>query len=129
DSLHRYLLDNHARGRRTVLLIDEAQHLGLAVLEQIRLLTNLETHSEKLLQIILVGQPELDALLRRPALRQLNLRITARFHLTPLDREETRAYIRHRLDVAGLPADRELFPARVAARVHRLTGGIPRLIN
>ena len=129
DSLHRYLLDNHARGRRTVLLIDEAQHLGLAVLEQIRLLTNLETHSEKLLQIILVGQPELDALLRRPELRQLNQRITARFHLTPLDREETRAYIRHRLDVAGLPADRELFPARVAARVHRLTGGIPRLIN
>lgn len=129
DSLHRFLLDNHARGRRTVLLIDEAQHLGHAVLEQIRLLTNLETHDEKLLQIILVGQPELAVLLQRPELRQLNQRITARFNLTPLDRRETRSYIRHRLEVAGLPADRELFPPGVAARVHRLTGGIPRLIN
>lgn len=129
DSLHRFLLDNHARGRRTVLLIDEAQHLGLPVLEQIRLLTNLETHDEKLLQIILVGQPELALLLRRPELRQLNQRITARFNLTPLSRDETCAYIRHRLEVAGLAADRELFPAAVAARVHRLTGGIPRLIN
>lgn len=129
DSLHRFLLENHARGRRTVLLIDEAQHLGLPVLEQIRLLTNLETHEEKLLQIILVGQPELSELLRRPELRQLNQRITARFNLTPLDAGETRAYIRHRLEVAGLPADRELFPPAVAARVHRLSGGIPRLIN
>jgi general secretion pathway protein A len=129
DSLHRFLLENHARGRRTVLLIDEAQHLGLPVLEQIRLLTNLETHEEKLLQIILVGQPELAELLRRPELRQLNQRITARFNLTPLDAGETRAYIRHRLEVAGLPADRELFPPAVAARVHRLSGGIPRLIN
>ncbi|MCB1680208.1 MAG: AAA family ATPase [Halioglobus sp.] len=129
DSLHRYLLDNHARGRRTVLLIDEAQHLDFEVLEQIRLLTNLETHSEKLLQIILIGQPELAHMLAQPQLRQLNQRITARYNLEPLNLAETGAYIRHRLQVAGMAADREVFPAGVIRGIYRRTRGIPRLIN
>ena len=89
DSLHSYLLENHAQGRKTVLLIDEAQHLDFDVLEQIRLLTNLETHSEKLLQIVLIGQPELAQLLQRPELRQLNQRITARYTLAPLNQAES----------------------------------------
>jgi general secretion pathway protein A len=129
DSLHRFLLQNHADGRKTVLMIDEAQHLDFDVLEQIRLLTNLETNSEKLLQIILIGQPELAQLLQRPELRQLNQRITARYNLAPLSREETGAYIRHRLQVAGLAPGRELFPADVVHGIHRTTRGIPRLIN
>ena len=129
DELHRFLLDNHQRGRKTVLLIDEAQHLDFDVLEQIRLLTNLETNSEKLLQIILIGQPELAELLARPELRQLNQRITARYNLEPLNVEETAAYIRHRLQVAGMSPDREIFPARVVRGIYRTTRGIPRLIN
>ncbi|MEQ8804008.1 MAG: AAA family ATPase, partial [Haliea sp.] len=129
DSLHRYLLQNHADGRKTVLMIDEAQHLDFDVLEQIRLLTNLETNSEKLLQIILIGQPELAQLLQRPELRQLNQRITARYNLAPLSPEETGAYIRHRLQVAGLAPGRELFPPEVVRGIHRTTRGIPRLIN
>ncbi len=129
DALHRFLLENHARGRKTVLLIDEAQHLSFDVLEQIRLLTNLETNSEKLLQIVLIGQPELAAMLQRPELRQLNQRITARYNLEPLSYDETRAYIRHRLQVAGLTADRELFSDAVVRAIHRRTQGIPRLIN
>jgi len=129
DSLHRYLLDNHAGGRKTVLLIDEAQHLDFEVLEQVRLLTNLETNSEKLLQIILIGQPELAQLLGRPELRQLNQRITARYNLGPLSREETGAYIRHRLQVAGMSPAQELFPAPVVKGIHGYTRGIPRLIN
>ncbi len=129
DKLHEYLLQNHGRGRKTVLLIDEAQHLDFDVLEQIRLLTNLETHSEKLLQIVLIGQPELASLLQQPQLRQLNQRITARYNLQPLNLEETRAYIRHRLQVAGLAPGRELFPAAVVKGIYRRTRGIPRLIN
>jgi len=129
DSLHRYLLENHRRGRKTVLLIDEAQHLDFDVLEQIRLLTNLETNSEKLLQIILIGQPELAQMLGRPELRQLNQRITARYNLEPLSLEETGAYIRHRLQVAGMNPGQEVFPPAVIRGVHRYTRGIPRLIN
>jgi general secretion pathway protein A len=129
DKLHAFLLDNHSRGRKTVLLIDEAQHLDFDVLEQIRLLTNLETNSEKLLQIILIGQPELAQMLARPELRQLNQRITARYNLEPLNLEETAAYIRHRLQVAVLPAGRELFPPSVVRNIHRRTRGIPWLIN
>lgn len=129
DSLHRYVLENHKRGRKTVLLIDEAQHLDFEVLEQIRLLTNLETNSEKLLRIILIGQPELAQMLARPELRQLNQRITARYNLEPLSLEETGAYIRHRLQVAGLNPVRDIFPAGVVKGVHRYTRGIPRLIN
>jgi general secretion pathway protein A len=129
DSLHRYLLENYGRGRKTVLLIDEAQHLDFDVLEQVRLLTNLETNSEKLLQIILIGQPELAQMLGRPELRQLNQRITARYNLEPLSLEETGAYIRHRLQVAGMNPAQEVFPPGVVRGIHRYTRGIPRLIN
>ncbi len=129
DSLHTYLLENHARGRKTVLLIDEAQHLDFDVLEQIRLLTNLETNSEKLLQIILIGQPELAQMLAQPQLRQLNQRITARYNLEPLNQEETGAYIHHRLQVAGMSADRIIFPPTVVRAIYKRTRGIPRVIN
>lgn len=129
DSLHQYLLANYERGRKTVLMIDEAQHLDFDVLEQIRLLTNLETHSEKLLQIILIGQPELAQMLALPELRQLNQRITARYNLEPLNLAETAAYIRHRLQVAGMSPGRDVFPDAIVRGIHRRTRGIPRLIN
>ena len=129
DALHQFLLANHRASRRTVLMIDEAQHLGFEVLEQIRLLTNLETDEKKLLQIILTGQPELASMLNRPELRQLNQRITARYNLTPLNAEETAAYIQHRLRVAGLPGGRSLFSTAASKSVYRLSGGIPRLVN
>ena len=127
DVLNRYLLDAHARGRRTVLIIDEAQNLSADVLEQIRLLTNLETSTQKLLQIILIGQPELRELLARDDMRQLSQRVTARYHLEPINREEAAAYIRHRLDICG--SSRDLFSGQAIERIHRLSGGIPRLIN
>jgi general secretion pathway protein A len=129
DALHRYLLDNYERGRKTVLMIDEAQHLDFNVLEQIRLLTNLETNDEKLLQIILIGQPELTEKLSRPELRQLNQRITARYNLQPLNLQETTAYIKHRLEVAGLRGGVSLFETAAIKQIHALTRGIPRLIN
>jgi general secretion pathway protein A len=129
DKLHGFLLENHARGRKTVLLIDEAQHLDFDVLEQIRLLTNLETNSEKLLQIILIGQPELAQMLAQPELRQLNQRITARYNLEPLDLDETGAYIHHRLQVAGMSPDRVIFPTSVVRGIYQRTRGIPRVIN
>lgn len=129
DVLYEFLLANHSRGRKTILLIDEAQLLRVPVLEQIRLLTNLETTTEKLLQIILVGQPELKALLARPQLRQLSQRITARFHLDALTLQETRSYIAHRLTIAGMPANLKPFSDDIIARVHEFSGGIPRLIN
>jgi general secretion pathway protein A len=129
DALHRYLLDNYERGRKTVLMIDEAQHLDFNVLEQIRLLTNLETNDEKLLQIILIGQPELTEKLSRPELRQLNQRITARYNLQPLNLQETTAYIKHRLEVAGLRGGVSLFETAAIKQIHVLTRGIPRLIN
>ena len=106
DALYRHLLGAHSRARRTVLVIDEAQNLTAEVLEQIRLLTNLETAREKLLQIILIGQPELSQLLERPELRQLAQRVTARYHLLPFPRAETRGYILHRMEVGGQRADR-----------------------
>jgi general secretion pathway protein A len=127
DLLYRYLLDAHARGRRTVLIVDEAQELPADVLEQIRLLTNLETTRDKLLQIILIGQPELIQILEREDLRQLAQRITARYHLDPFSDEETRSYVRHRLNVAG--RTRGLFTERAIKRVHRESGGVPRLVN
>ena len=129
DKLHGFLLENHARGRKTVLLIDEAQHLDFDVLEQIRLLTNLETNSEKLLQIILIGQPELAQMLAQPELRQLNQRITARYNLEPLNLDETGAYIHHRLQVAGMSPDRIIFPSSVVRGIYQRTRGIPRVIN
>lgn len=127
DRLNDYLLQAHAAGRRVVLIVDEAQNLDAEVLEQVRLLTNLETESQKLLQIILIGQPELRALLNRSDLRQLAQRITARYHLLPLVGEETAAYVRHRLRVAN--ATREIFTTGALREVHRLSGGVPRLIN
>ena len=129
DKLHQFLLDNHANGRNTVLLIDEAQHLQCEVLEQIRLLTNLETNTKKLLQIILVGQPELRTMLNKPELRQLAQRITARYQLKPLNLAETDAYIRHRLQVAGLPANQTLFPKKIVKGIHAVSRGVPRIIN
>ena len=129
DALHQFLLRNHQANRRTVLMIDEAQHLDFTVLEQIRLLTNLETDEKKLLQIILTGQPELAAMLARPELRQLNQRITARFDLTPLSADETRTYIQHRLEIAGLGSGREIFSPSAVREVYQLSGGVPRLVN
>lgn len=126
-ALNEYLLDAYSRGRHTVVLIDEAQCLSSLVIEQVRLLTNLETTREKLLQIILVGQPELKAMLARPELRQVAQRITARYHLAPLSLRETKDYIRHRLKVAG--GGRPLFSPLAILAIHRLSGGIPRLIN
>lgn len=127
DVLNHALLARHAAGRRTVLLLDEAQNLSLEVLEQLRLLTNLETSKSKLLQIILVGQPELNGMLKRQELRQLNQRITARYHLQPLSLNETRAYIRHRLHVCG--GDPGVFKEQAIRKIYRCSGGIPRVIN
>ncbi len=127
DNINRYLLDAHAGGRKTVLIIDEAQNLSSEVLEQIRLLTNLETNKQKLLQIIMLGQPELRDQLARPELRQLAQRITARYHLGPLNKNEITPYINHRLAVAG--HHKKIFPDNVVSRIYSLTNGIPRLIN
>ncbi len=127
DKINRYLLATHASGRKTVLIIDEAQNLSTEVLEQIRLLTNLETTQRKLLQVVMLGQPELRELLARPELRQLSQRITARYHLGPLERGEVSAYINHRLAVAG--HRKKLFNDQTIGLVYRYTGGIPRLIN
>lgn len=127
DALNSYLLDAYAQGLRVVVLIDEAQSLPADTLEQVRLLTNLETHNQKLLQILLLGQPELRDLLARPDLRQLAQRITARFHLSPLDERETAAYLRHRWRVAG--GSRFPFNAKAVRRLHARSGGVPRLIN
>jgi general secretion pathway protein A len=127
DALNRRLLQAHAEGRRIIVLVDEAQNLSFEVLEQVRLLTNLETPTQKLLQIILIGQPELRDLLDRTDLRQLAQRITGRYHLMPLSREETKGYVRHRLRVAG--ATEEIFTPAALSEVHRLSSGIPRVIN
>jgi general secretion pathway protein A len=127
DRLNSYLLDANTRGRLTVLIIDEAQNLGKAVLEQVRLLTNLETNRSKLLQVFLIGQPELACLLSDRELRQVAQRITARYHLGPLTRPEARGYVRHRLAVAG--CNRELFTATALERIYRYSRGIPRVIN
>jgi general secretion pathway protein A len=127
DALNRHLLATHAKGRRTILVVDEAQNLAAEVLEQVRLLTNLETARQKLLQIILIGQPELRELLGRNDLRQLAQRITGRYHLEPLSRSETARYIEHRLKVAG--ALGEIFSVGAKGEVYRLSQGVPRLIN
>ena len=102
SAINNYLFNAHEKGKRAILIIEEAQHLSVDVLEQIRLLTNLETNQRKLLQIVLLGQPELRQLLVQPQLRQLNQRITVRYHLAPLLKEEVAAYVNHRLSVAGL---------------------------
>ena len=127
DHINAYLLVAHARHRHAVLIIDEAQNLPADVLEQMRLLTNLETNERKLLQIILLGQPELATMLARPELRQLAQRVVARYHLGPLTRPEVASYVRHRLEVSG--TQRPLFSSSALERVYRLSGGIPRVIN
>jgi general secretion pathway protein A len=128
DALNEYLLRTHAAGQNSVLIIDEAQNLSADVLEQLRLLTNLETNERKLLQIMLIGQPELRDMLARPELEQLAQRVVARFHLDPLLEEETAHYIKHRLSVAGMsgliPFDRD-----ARHRIFELTRGVPRRIN
>lgn len=127
DLIRDHLLANLASGKRSVVLVDEAQHLLPGVLEQLRLLTNLETDDKKLLQVVLIGQPELQQMLRQPLLRQLAQRITARYHLLPLSRQDVDAYVRFRLQVAG--CIQPLFTPRAIQTLHRLSGGIPRLIN
>lgn len=127
DGLNRFLLEAHGRGERVVVVIDEAQNLSPEALEQVRLLTNLETSKEKLLQIVLLGQPELRDLLQRRNLRQLAQRITARYHLSPLGPKDTHLYIRHRMQVAG--AERNPFKRSAMSALYQRSNGIPRLIN
>ena len=127
DALYAHLLDAHARGRRTIVIVDEAQLLDVEVLEQLRLLTNLETGKAKLLQIILIGQPELVELMSRKELRQVAQRVAARYHLAPLAERETRAYVAHRLAMAGQPT--MIFDDAALRAVHRASEGVPRLIN
>ncbi len=128
DALNRFLLDAHAQGQQCLLVVDEAQALSAPLLELLRLLTNLETNERKLLQIVLIGQPELRDMLARPELEQLAQRIIARVHLGPLTAAETADYVRHRLSVAGLGGEPP-FDRRALALVHRLSGGVPRRIN
>ncbi|MCB2184528.1 MAG: AAA family ATPase [Desulfobulbaceae bacterium] len=127
DHINNFLLHSHASGRKAVLIIDEAQNLSSDVLEQIRLLTNLETNKRKLLQIILLGQPELKDMLQRPELRQLAQRITARYHLAPLSESEVGSYVAHRIAVAG--GRNRIFPASTIKILFKLSNGTPRLIN
>jgi general secretion pathway protein A len=129
DKLREFLLKNHEQGRRSILMVDEAQHLELDVLEQVRLLTNLETDTQKLLQIVLIGQPELMAKLNKPELRQLNQRITGRYKLGALTLDETREYMLHRLSVAGMAPGVSPFSDASVRAIHERTGGVPRLIN
>lgn len=126
--INDFLLKVLARGRRAVLILEEAQNLKPDVLEQLRLLTNLETNEQKLLQMIMIGQPELSDLLLKPQLRQLSQRITARYHLGPLSQEEVAEYVTYRLSVAGL-ARGQVFPPASLKKLFQLSGGIPRLIN
>jgi type II secretory pathway predicted ATPase ExeA len=130
-ALYEALVDSfireYARGRRTVLIVDEAQNLPVAVLEELRLLSNVNSESDVVLQVLLVGQPELRATLSRPELRQLAQRMSIDFHLRPLAPAETAAYIAHRVQAAG--GHRSLFTAEAGERVHACTGGVPRLIN
>ena len=128
DALNAHLLASHAQGLHSVLIIDEAQSLSGEVLEQLRLLTNLETNERKLLQIVLIGQPELRDMLARPELEQLAQRVIARFHLGALSEAETRQYVAHRMGVAGWQGPLPFTPGALG-QVHRLTGGVPRRIN
>lgn len=128
DSLNRFLLEERHQGRTVVLVIDEAQNLAPAVLEQLRLLSNLETETDKLLQLIIVGQPELEEVLERHELRQLKQRLIVRYRLTNMDSEDTLAYVNHRLKVAGYSGG-ELFTLKAMRQIYRITDGLPRLIN
>ena len=128
DPLNRFLLETHSVGQNNVLIIDEAQNLSAGTLEQLRLLTNLETNERKLLQIVLIGQPELRTMLQRPELEQVAQRVIARYHLDALSERETARYLRHRLQVAGLTS---AFPFSKSAvmRIHERSRGVPRRIN
>ncbi|MER2492978.1 AAA family ATPase [Catenovulum sediminis] len=127
DAIKGYLQTQHEAGKRCLLIIDEAQHLRAEVLEQLRLLTNLETNTQKLLQVILIGQPELQALLKRKELRQLAQRITARYHLLPLNKEQVAFYINHRMNIAG--CNKAIFTKKAVDLIFKISGGIPRIIN
>lgn len=127
DAINARLLSAHAQGRRVILILDEAQNLDEKVLEQLRLLTNLETNTRKLLQIFLVGQPELLEMLSRPEMRQVSQRVVARYHLTHLNQNEVISYVTHRLRVSG--AMDLIFPEKLIKEVHRISGGVPRIIN
>jgi general secretion pathway protein A len=127
STLNNFLIEQYAAGRKVLLIVDEAQNLSMRVLEEIRLLSGVETTKEKVLRIILAGQPELSAKLDAPQLEQLMQRVRMRFHLTTLTQTETRGYIEHRLEVAG--AEREIFAADTFEEIFRYTGGVPRLIN
>jgi general secretion pathway protein A len=128
STLNGFLIEQHAAGRKVLLIVDEAQNLSPRVLEEIRLLSGVETTKEKVLRIILAGQPELNETLNSPRLEQLTQRVRLRFHLATLSETETRAYIEHRLEVAG-GGDREIFAANSFHEIYRYTGGVPRLIN
>jgi general secretion pathway protein A len=128
-TLNEFLLQENREGRTVVLVIDESQDLLPDVLEQVRLTSNLETEQKKLIQIVLVGQPELNQLLARQELRQLNQRITVRYHLEPMDPEEVNAYIRHRVRVAAQGREPVTFSDGALKRISRHSGGVPRLIN
>jgi general secretion pathway protein A len=127
-TLNSFLIEQYAAGRKVLLIVDEAQNLSMRVLEEIRMLSGVETTKEKVLRIILAGQPELNAKLDAPALEQLTQRVRLRFHLQTLSEAETQAYIQHRLDVAGA-GDRELFAPDTFVEIYRYCGGVPRLIN
>jgi len=129
DRLNAYLLEAHSQGKNTALIIDEAQNLDLEIIEQLRLLTNLETNTHKLLQIVLIGQPELRDILQDPKLSQINQRITTRYHLQPLRVTDVSSYIQHRIRVAGGDTRTPLFSSRAIRHVARISQGIPRLIN
>jgi general secretion pathway protein A len=128
STLNSFLIEQHAAGRKVLLIVDEAQNLSPRVLEEIRLLSGVETTKEKVLRIILAGQPELNETLNTPRLEQLTQRVRLRFHLATLSETESRAYIEHRLEVAG-GGDREIFAANTFHEIYRYTGGVPRLIN
>ncbi len=129
DQLNAYLLDAHSKGRNTALIVDEAQNLDIEILEQLRLLTNLETNTNKLLQIVLIGQPELQHILCDPKLSQINQRITTRYHLGPLQPADITTYIQHRISVAGGNSRNILFSKKAIQHVAKISKGIPRVIN
>lgn len=129
DALNKFLLENFSANRNAVLLIDEAQNLSRGVLEQIRMLSNFETEREKLLQIVLIGQPELEKLLTSPFLKQLNERITVKYNLTPFNRRQEKDYIKHRSSIAGGDNASSLFSNQAYRKIHNYSKGIPRRIN
>jgi general secretion pathway protein A len=123
----KHLIDEYAAGRRVILIFDEAQNLSRESLEELRMFTNINSNKDELLQLVLVGQPELRDIIRRPDLRQFAQRVSAAFHLTAMDVPTVRAYIRHRLKVAGAKSD--IFSVSASDLIHEATGGVPRLVN